>query len=256
MPIANLELIHSELFRTFGITAFFTERQGGVSKAPFDSLNFGSHIGDNERSIATNMERLIAHTRLTSQPHQAKQEHGIHHIICHGAGHLHKTSADILISQSPNCPIAIRTADCLPILLADPIEKIVAAVHAGWRGTAKRVVIHAVMLMQQHGASLKNIHASFGPSIGPCCFEVQEDVEKHLSNSHLHASNVMQKRGKTYADLASINLLQLQEAGICSKQIELNHACTACHPERFYSYRRDHGKTGRHLAVVALPEAI
>jgi len=254
MPTTEPQLIHSQLFRSIGVTAFFSERQGGVSQAPFNSLNFGQD--DDEASVSTNMKRLMAHSGLNARPHQAEQEHGIGHLICSGEGHVHKTPADILISSEPGCPVAVRTADCLPILLADPVNRIIAAVHAGWRGTAKQVVINAVRLMQQQGATIEHIHAALGPSIGPCCFEIGEDAADQLAKSAQHAGQAIISDMKPHADLAAINTMQLQEAGIDKACIESNHACTCCNRDRFYSYRRDHGRTGRHLAVVALADAI
>lgn len=202
------------------------------------------------------MKLLMTHAGLTSPPHQAAQEHDTGHIICSGNGHIHKATADILISSEINCPVAVRTADCLPILLADPVNRIIAAVHAGWRGTAKQVVANAVKIMGKQGADLKNIHASLGPCIGPCCFEIEEACASQLINSAPDAGNAIYRKEKPYADLAAINMMQLQEAGVSDQHIESNYVCTCCNPGHFYSYRRDHGKTGRHLAVVALPEAI
>lgn len=256
MPTAEPQLIHSELFRSIGITAFFTERQGGVSQPPFNSLNFGHQLGDNEHSVSENMELLLTHTGLTSPPHQTVQEHGSNHITCSGAGSVHQTSADILISSEGGCPVAVRTADCLPILLADPENRVIAAVHAGWRGTAKQVIKNSVKIMGELGANSKHIHASLGPCIGPCCFEIDEACATQLSGSAIGAGKAIYREEKPHADLAAINILQLQEAGVSDQQIESNQACTCCNPSRFFSYRRDHGKTGRHLAVVALPKVI
>ncbi|MDX8404299.1 MAG: peptidoglycan editing factor PgeF [Mariprofundaceae bacterium] len=260
MPTIEPQLIHSELFRSLGITAFFSERQGGVSQPPFDSLNFGYHLANDEHSdeysISVNMKRLMAHTGLTSPPHQTTQEHGIGHIICSGNGHIHKTSADILISSEGGCPVAVRTADCLPILLADPVNRIIAAVHAGWRGTAKQVVANAIKVMEKQGANVQNIHASLGPCIGSCCFEIDEACATQLISGSPNASDAIIRKEKPYADLTAINIMQLQKIGVSHQHIESNDACTCCNPDRFYSYRRDHGNTGRHLGVVVLPDDI
>lgn len=254
-PIVEMQLIESRLFRSIGIQAFFTGRQGGVSPPPFDTLNFGHGIGDND-AVFINMKRLVHHARLSSQPHQAEQVHGIKHLICSGQGVVHLNEADILITSEPNVPVAVRTADCLPALLADPVAKVVAAVHAGWRGTAQRVVVRAVERMQKQGATLSNIHVTLGPSIGPCCFEIDTETANRLAASTSESTCAIEQREKPRADLAAINIMQLQEAGVLKKNIESNHSCTCCHPERFYSYRRNHGESGRHLAVVVLPDDI
>lgn len=256
MPIAEPQLIRSELFAAIGVTAFFTGRRGGVSHAPFDTLNFGYDVGDDEHAVAGNMQRLIAYTSLTSPPHQARQVHASGHLICSGEGSIHDMEADILITGEAGCPVAVRTADCLPILLADPVAGVVAAVHAGWKGTAGQIAGSAIRLLQQQGAKVENIHAALGPCIGPCCFEIGEDTADRLAKSATDAGHAIERRGKPYADLAAINIMQLRKAGISGAHIESNHACTCCHQEQFYSYRRDHGRSGRHLAVVALPDAI
>lgn len=255
-PIAELQLIESGLFRSIGVQAFFTERQGGISPPPFDTLNFGHGIGDDEDAVSINMERLVHHAKLSSQPHQAEQVHGIEHLNCSGSGVIHSHEADILITTESNIPISVRTADCLPILLADPVAKIIAAVHAGWRGTAQRVAVRAIELMQEQGATLEHIHATLWPSIGPCCFEIDSETANQLTVSASGALLAIEQREKPHADLAAINIMQLKEAGMIEEKIESNHYCTHCYPERFYSYRRDQGQTGRHLAVVALPADI
>jgi len=256
MPIADLQLIESELFSSIGVRAFFTDRRGGVSHPPYDTLNFGQDIGDEQHAISTNIERLIQQAGLNSPPHQAKQVHGKEHLVCHGEGFVHSDEADILITSESNTPVAVRTADCLPVLLADPIAKVIAAVHAGWRGTAQRVVVKAIELMQKKGATLDNIHATLGPSIGACCFEIGIEACNQLVASTEHASLAIVQREKIHADLSAINIMQLKETGILDEQIESKHSCTQCHPELFYSYRRDQGQTGRHLAVVALGDDI
>ena len=253
-PINEPQLIESKLFRSIGITAFFTGRHGGVSLPPYDTLNFGRGIGDDEDAVSTNMERLVDQTDLNSQPHQARQVHGTGHLICSGQGREHPDEADILIATESNVSVAVRTADCLPILLADPVAKVIAAVHAGWRGTAQRTAVRAIELMQKQGATVDNIYATLGPAIGPCCFEIGSDTAGQLAASTANATHTIEKRDNPYADLTAINIMQLQEVGILDRHVESNHLCTRCHPDRFYSYRRDHGLTGRHLAVVALPD--
>ncbi len=253
MPIADLHLIESELFSSIGVGAFFTDRRGGASLPPYDSLNFGHDVGDDPHAVSTNIEYLLRKSGLTSPPHQARQVHGTGYIICHAEGCVHGNDADILITTESNTAVAVRTADCLPVLLADPIAKVIAAVHAGWRGTAQRVVVKAIEQMQKQGALLDNIYVTLGPSIGPCCFEIGMESASQLAASAENAYLAIKQEKKPHADLAAINIMQLKEAGILEEHIESNHRCTQCHPERFYSYRRDQGVTGRHLAVVALP---
>lgn len=250
--MAELPLLHSALLEAHGITAFFTTRQGGVSLSPFDSLNFGGGLGDDDNNIQANMAQLLAATDMKSAPHQARQEHGIAPLFCSGPGRQHGQAADMLLTQQAGCAVAVRTADCVPILLADPEAGLVAAVHAGWRGTARGIIRHAVAHMQSHGARSGDILACIGPCIGPCCFRTGSETMMALlasgdgADRHIRAG---------HADLAGINILQLQQAGVDKSHIEQVGGCTACDSSRFFSHRRDHGRTGRHLAVVALPEA-
>ncbi|MDT8375879.1 MAG: peptidoglycan editing factor PgeF [Mariprofundaceae bacterium] len=253
--MAEPGFLRSELLTSIGITAIFSERSGGISPEPFSSLNLGHNIGDSSGNVEANMAKLVRVAELSGRPHQTEQVHGVEYFICSGTGSLHSEQADILISSQPDTPIAVRTADCLPILMADPVNRIVAAVHAGWRGTAAGVVIAAVEQMLQMGARQEHIHASLGPSIGSCCFEVGDDTAETLKKGVAGAEKAIKYSPQPHPDLAAINLLCLKEAGVREDHIETFPICTCCHPERFYSYRRDHGVTGRHLAVVALPEA-
>jgi len=255
-PMAKPKFLRSKLLGNLGITAVFSERTGGISPAPYDSLNLGYNVGDNIGNVEINTVRFIESAGLTGEPHQAEQAHGINHLLCSGNGSLHSEQADILLTCDSEIPIAVRTADCMPILIADPVNRVVAAVHAGWRGTAAGVVINAIDQIEKMGAQRKHIHATLGPCIGPCCFEVDNETAEQLKLSVNGADQSISYTPKPHPNLTAINRLQLNIAGVKEAQIETHNICTCCHPERFYSYRRDRGETGRHLAVVALPEAL
>jgi len=240
--------IESKLFKKHDIHGIFTLRNGGISPAPFDSQNFGFGMGDPDANIEKNLRTLLHASNLPGLPHQAIQTHQRATLWCNGPGHMHSTEADILLSDQHNTPLAIRTADCLPILLADPTTGITAAVHAGWRGTASKVVQHAIQAMLKHGANSAHMLASLGPCIGPCCFKIEADVATVLKNSAIKTANFVENR----ADLRQINRSQLLECGLSEHNIECINACTACDNERFFSFRRDASITGRHIAVVAI----
>ena len=251
--MAESNLIRSQLLAAHGITALFTLRSGGVSPPPFESLNFGPD--DSEDNIARNMRILVEHGGLPDAPHQANQVHGAELLWCHGPGAMHTQAADILITDKPDTAIAVRTADCLPILIADPDQGIVAAVHAGWRGTAANVATTAVQAMLKSGATSDRLVASLGPCIGPCCFKVGEKAASALQASVSGADQYISENTQRTADLRAINRLQLLAAGVCDQHIECIDACTSCDADRFFSYRRDGAATGRHLAVVASPSS-
>lgn len=168
-----------------------------------------------------------------------KQVHSARVLRCKGPGL--QGEADALITTMPELWISVRTADCLPILLADPHARIVAAVHAGWRGTVEHIAARAVQEMVHLGAELSSIHAAIGPGIGLCCFEVGPEVSPHFG-----------AEGKTCVDLAAANERQLQEAGLDLDKIWISKYCTKCDPEQFHSYRRDAAGAGRMVSAIRL----
>lgn len=241
----------SELMAKHGISAVFSDRNGGVSEDVFSSLNLGEGLGDRSEHVTQNLAMLCQISKIPL-PHQAKQVHGTQVLYCENDGVTHQNDADILITTYSRVALAVRTADCLPVLLADVEAGVAAAVHAGWRGTAENVVGIAIDAMCDKGASPAHIVASFGPSISSCCFEVNEEIAEVLSQScgvniGLHLEN------KVYADLALTNYHQLLNKGLSPDRIEESKACTVCNSQpNYFSYRRDCGKTGRQLAIIAL----
>jgi polyphenol oxidase len=149
--------------------------------------------------------------------------------------------ADALITTTPYLWVGIRTADCLPILLADPVGQVVAAVHAGWRGTVAQIAVKTLSRMQELGAELSDIRAAIGPGIGLCCYEVGPEVSQHFG-----------EEGQTCIDLAAANERQLVEAGLELDQIWHAKRCTKCDPGLFHSYRRDGQSAGRLLSAIRL----
>jgi polyphenol oxidase len=250
--MVEADLIRSSLFRQHGLIACFTLRTGGVSSAPFNTLNFGEGLGDTSENTAANLESLLKLAGIPDAPHQARQIHGTNVLHCSGKGGMRDQEADSLISDQAGTTLAVRTADCLPVLLADPEAGIIAAVHAGWRGTAANIAGRTIAHMQKLGASSARMIASLGPCIGSCCFHIGEETAGALAASAPDADEFIDHQQGT-ADLSGINHLQLQQAGLRDSNIETMQACTSCNSEMYFSFRRDHGKTGRHLAVVARP---
>ncbi|MDQ7001598.1 MAG: peptidoglycan editing factor PgeF [Ghiorsea sp.] len=220
----------------------FTNREGGYD-ADF-SL-------DDEVSLTRNIQKLCQQTGFVV-PHQVIQVHAAEVLYCSGSGYVHEQDADILLATEQGVALAVRTADCLPILLADKQAGVIAAVHAGWKGTVTHVAEKAVAAMCSRGASLERIVASLGSCIGPCCFEVSPDVAEKLNHACQH--NVSFCRSDTYfTDLAHVNHYQLCHAGVLPTHIEVSSHCTACHIKpSYYSYRRDKGALGRQLSMIML----
>jgi YfiH family protein len=148
---------------------------------------------------------------------------------------------DALVTNRRGLAVSIRTADCLPILLAEPVSGAVAAVHAGWRGTVARIIQAAVEnLRAEFGANPRGIYAAIGPAIGVCCYEVGAEVARQFGLA-----------GPGNLDLAAENRRQLIDAGVLGAKIEILGLCTKCDPAQFHSYRRDGDAAGRMISYIA-----
>ena len=152
---------------------------------------------------------------------------------------------DALLENTPGAIVAVRTADCIPVLLVDERLRAVAAVHAGWRGTAACIVQRALESMRERfGTSPADLHAAIGPGIGPCCYEVGPEVAAQFG-----------AQGRTHIDLAGANRRQLVEAGVTPGRIYASNLCTMCRPEDFYSFRRDGEAAGRLFSFAGIRPA-
>jgi polyphenol oxidase len=152
--------------------------------------------------------------------------------------------ADAIISSEPGVAIGIKTADCVPVLLADAENRAVAFVHAGWRGTAANILGATIDALRSRGCRPEDIRVAIGPSIGSCCYEVGEEVARHFSQwpEGIIASGVPK------LDLRAINEMQAREAGV--RQVWVSDECTFCQAERFYSFRREKAQAGRMISFV------
>ncbi len=233
-----------------GFTAVFGGRQGGVSKTPFHSLNIADDLGDLAQDVEANQRLFCQQAGFKTTPHHASQAHGVQILHCLGHGRKHDKKADLLICKEAGEAIAIRTADCLPILFAASDIKAVAAAHAGWRGTVKNIASEAVRALQKWGAEPENMHIVMGPCIGPCCFQVNNALAQQLQACSHAQTPISKHQEQSYADLASINLAQLQAAGV--RSIQHIQACTHCQSEQFFSYRKAQGHTGRQWSAIGI----
>ena len=149
---------------------------------------------------------------------------------------------DALIENQPGSVVAVKTADCIPVLLVDERRRVVAAVHAGWRGTAARIAGDAVALMgRRFGTSAGDLHAAIGPGIGECCYEVGAEVAERFGG-----------QGSGHIDLAAANRRQLEESGVTPRRIYASNLCTMCRGEEFDSFRRDREKAGRMYSFAGI----
>ncbi len=153
-----------------------------------------------------------------------------------------------MVTNQRELTLEIRTADCYPVLLADTKNQAVAAIHAGWRGTAAGIVPTAVEKMAAlYGTHAGNLVVAIGPGIGPCCYEIGREVAQQF------APMLMQNRhGKLYLDLAMANRQQALQLGVAESQIEVNGVCTFCQAEQFYSFRREKEQAGRMRSLIGI----
>lgn len=254
----DLEYLTSSLL---GETAHcFSTRYGGVSEGHLAALNLGIHRGDQPENVLKNYGILGAaagfapeHTVFTKQVHSdiiervgtAERGRGLFREV--------EKDCDGLVTNEPLTALTVFSADCTPVLLYDPVQKAIGAVHAGWRGTAAKIAAKAVLKMAaEFGSCPEDIRAAIGPCIGQCCFETHNDVPNAMYSAFGEAArvNILPVGEKFRVDLKGLNALALREVGV--EQIDVAKDCTACQPQRFWSHRIVGGERGSLAAVIML----
>lgn len=261
MPFVDadgLRYLTFEIFPPDVVHAVFT-RRGGLSPAPWDSLNVGGTVGDERARVRANRDRsLRALGRSPESLFDVWQVHSAD-VVLANAPHPRgdnppEFKADAIITDNPDVTLFMRFADCAPILLYDPHKRAVGLVHAGWLGTVRRAAGETVKAMQAaFGTRPADVLAVIGPSIGPDHYEVGADVETQVRHAFGKAAESLLHRNhgpKPHFDLWAANELVLRQAGV--EQIHVAGLCTACHPEDWYSHRAQRGRTGRFGALMGL----
>ncbi len=253
---SSLGLLRSAKLERAGFLHGFSTRLGGVSKPPFDSLDFA--VLRDATELAENQRRFADALGCdASSLHQVMQVHGNALVVAKGSpSETLAQNADVIVGEPRSGHVvAVRIADCVPILLGDPTTGRVAAVHAGWRGIEAGVLGAAVEHLGPARASRGVMIAAIGPCIGPCCFEVGTDVAERIVTAS--SSDVVDRHheGKVFIDLRRAVRFQLRALGIDDEAIDDvpgtgRSACTSCDRTRFYSYRRDKDDAGRLLAGI------
>ncbi len=228
------------------VRALQTTRLGGVSAAPYASLNLGSHVGDAPLNVERN--RMLLNQVLPAEPVWLEQVHGTAVADADSAGGGCRTVADACIAHRSGSVCVVMTADCLPVLLCDKAGSVVAAVHAGWKGLAAGVIETTVQAMD---VPPQNLMAWLGPAISRQAFEVGEEVRAVFVDAEQQAAAafIPGQAGKYLADIYALARLRLKALGI--SQIYGGDRCTYSEPDRFFSYRRD-GVTGRQGTFIWL----
>ncbi len=263
----SAETLRAPLFLEEGFSHAFFTRRGGVSEPPFDSLSFSVAQGDKPDSVKENRIRAAIELGVSERSlFYLSQVHGTASRTL-GFGEdpdeVVKEIGDITLSQSPEVACGVRSADCVPVLIADKKSGAVAAIHSGWKGTIARVAAIGTEQLRALSGPGSNFIAAIGPHISVCCFEVGDDVAMELAQASSisdaalswgPASTAMvAKTGATMTrrvDLRMIVRAQLISAGIPKDQIVDVFGCTFCDPLRFHSFRRDAQNSGRLLSAI------
>jgi polyphenol oxidase len=242
-----------------GFAHGFPTRAGGVSGPPFDTLNFAKAWRDLPEAVQENRRRLLSALGL-ARLFMIRQVHG-NQVVCIGEGQgpesLEGVTGDALITDQPGAALGVFSADCVPLLFADPETGACGTAHAGWRGVVAGVAGATVAAMAAaFGTRPAALRVAMGPAIGPCCFEVGDEVVAAFEARHPGARGlgvvVEGKGARAHIDLKRSLALELQHVGIPAAQLDAGPECTLCDPQaRFYSYRRDNTRTGQHMAVIA-----
>lgn len=259
VPILEFELLSSFDSMCHGLTT----RAGGVSEPPYDELNLGLHVGDHPVRVIENRRRACAELGVEFESCTfAQQVHGEAVRLVGerqaGAGRTRFEqgipAADGLLVKEPGVTVAVTVADCVPIVIYDVEHHAGAVVHAGWAGTTAAIAAKAVgRLTEECGSRPAALVVGIGPCIGPCCYQIGEEVAAGLSHGFAYAEPVARpQEGGWRADLAKANWQQLRAAGVPAENIELSGICTSCEVKRFYSHRRQGGTTGRFGAFLSL----
>lgn len=234
----------------------FATRAGGVSEGPYASLNLGFSVGDERERVVENHRRLAAGAGAPlGALCRVSQVHGDRVLETRGgegevdAPRPVEGEADALWTQAPGTWVAVGTADCVPVLLVDPDGRRVAAVHSGWRGTDADISARAVEALVAKGARPERLLAAVGPCIQRCCYEVSDELAQRFT-ARFGPEVVGAEGGRVRLDLTRAVRTTLLRAGLKPAHVDVLPACTACEPARFFSHRRDAGRTGRHLNFV------
>lgn len=247
----------SPLLRKAGVKHAFSTRLGGVSPAPFASLNLGNPkdagVQDEPANIHENYRRLLEAAGCQGRRlRRVHQVHGRRVLRVSSQSQSDAEQADALWTDDPACVASVRVADCVPILLARADGQRVAAVHAGWRGVVAGVIAEALDALRQGHNGAHHILAAVGPCIGPEAFEVGPEVLDEFRRLFPQQPPLRPAHnGKGFVDLRQAVYLQLLQAGLAQDQIDLSDRCTCRDQPEFYSHRRDRGLTGRLAAIIS-----
>ncbi len=242
----------------------FSTRCGGVSTGIFGSLNLGMNRGDKEESVKENYKRFFAACGIETESFVCgKQVHGKNVMIVGSQdarkpyGYTSLFEADGYVTNEADVPLVVFTADCIPLLLADEQNRVIACVHSGWRGSVQDIERQAIEKMCSLGAQTEYIKACIGPAIGRCCFEVGKEVidaVNELLEREADELYTLKENGRYMLDLKSVVKYCLLRSGVREDNIDIIKDCTMCMPEKYWSHRYTAGERGSQAAVIMIPK--
>jgi len=246
--MSGATVLTAKVLTRAGVRHGFSTREGGVSGGAFATMNLARNVGDAPAAVAENHRRFAEAVGYAPERlFESSQVHGARVLRVDGAevAATRIEEADGLVCQTPGDAVAVRVADCVPVLLAAPGRGVVAAVHAGWRGVARRIVDVALASM---GADAGEVIAAVGPCIGGCCFEVGDEVAAEIAAASVDSVVLRGRGAKPKVDLRAAVEWQLRHARVGA--IEHVGDCTMCEAGRFHSFRRDGKVSGRLLGAI------
>lgn len=232
----------------------FLGRRGGKSVGPYAGLNVSFRVGDDMDIVKDNMCDMkraveVHEGRIVTM----KQVHGDRIVRVEDNTAKEVGEADGMVTHVKEAYLGVLTADCVPILFVAHRQKLVAAVHAGWRGTVEGIAAKMVRLFkEQYDVPPDGVEAALGPAVGACCYEVKNDVFRPLVDrwGELAKPALETREGKTFLDLRRMNRAILEDAGLNPDRIYQLGPCTSCTPDEFFSYRREKRETGRQISFI------
>jgi YfiH family protein len=248
----------ASLARIPGLRHALSTREGGVSHGPYATLNLGYHVGDDPAAVSDNRRRLAlaagypaAHLITGQQVHGARVSWVTAADYGRGAFSWDDAVAetDGLLTADAGVPIAVLVADCAPVLIVEPRQRLLAVVHAGWKGALARIASAAVYAMRGVGGDPAACRAVVGPTLCPECLEVGDEVAARVTS--VFPSGVLPRPGaRPHLEIRRMIVDDLAGAGVPASAVACHPACPRCQPERFFSYRAAGGTTGR-FALLA-----
>ena len=257
----KIQYLEPKIFAGAGVSVQgFTTRHEGVSRPPYNSLNLGLGTLDSPHNVEGNRSILVRNFGIgIDKLVTVNQVHGDDILVIDEANpdfsHFLKVDCDGIITNQPGVMIGVCVADCYPVLLLDPVRRVTAALHAGWKGTAAGIAKKGVeALVKLFGTDPRDLLAAVGPGIGSCCYEVDSRVMENFrkSGQDFASFSADKGEGKFLLDLSEANYQQLLRTGIPAGNIEVEKLCVSCNRELFFSYRRDAGETGRQMGFIML----